>query len=164
MIDVSSNPPNFLAPEAIIPNTPEDLPFPPMARLFAAWLGWPKKNGVPARRCFDPVDHPELLPHISLFDVEEGSPRRFRLRVVGTEIVENLGRNATGRYMDELSHTEFLIGHLDWLCDNRRPYFRGDRPVTWVTDRRHVKFDCLGFPFAKGGGPVSQILYMLLFR
>jgi hypothetical protein len=164
VLDDHKRPPAHLPPDAVIPERPEDLPFRPMARLFAAWRDWPKRNGLPARDCFDPTDHPTLLPHISLFDVEPGPPRRFRLRVVGTEVVRALNRDATGRYMDDLPGTEFLIAHLDWLCDNRRPYFRGDRPVTWVTERDHVFFDCLGLPFAEDGGAVNKILYMLLFR
>lgn len=154
----------YLAPDAVVPVVPEDLPFLPMARLFAAWHAWPTAGGLPARSAFEPVDHRSALPKISLFDVVDGPTRRFRLRVVGTEIVRNLNRDATGRYVDELPKTEFLIGHLNWLCDNRLPYFRGNRPVTWVTERGHVYFDCLGLPFAEPGSPVNKILYMLLFR
>jgi hypothetical protein len=59
-------------------------------------------GGMPGRRDIDPVDIPHLLPHIALVDIER-VPLRFRYRLVGTRMVEVLGWDPTGQYLDSES-------------------------------------------------------------
>src|SRR5579863_9702970 len=65
---------------------------------------WEAKRGsrrMPRRRDLDPLhDIPRLLPNVQLADVIDGG-RRFRMRVVGSRIVEALGRDGTGKFLDE---------------------------------------------------------------
>ena len=60
----------------------------------------PSGKKLPARADFDPMALPHLLPNLILLDVV-GRPPRFRYRVVGTRMVESLGADLTGRWMDE---------------------------------------------------------------
>ena len=57
-------------------------------------------RAMPRRRDIDPLDMPaRLLPHVEL--VELGERGRLRLALVGTAIVDALGKDATGRYLDQ---------------------------------------------------------------
>jgi hypothetical protein len=66
---------------------------------------WYEKAGeraMPSRVDLDPViDLPKLTLHMFLVDVERGATR-FRFRLVGTGVVDHVGRDMTGKYLDEL--------------------------------------------------------------
>jgi hypothetical protein len=66
---------------------------------------WAAKAGaraMPSRVDLDPViDLPKLTLHMFLVDVERGATR-FRFRLVGTGVVDHVGRDMTGKYLDEL--------------------------------------------------------------
>jgi len=66
---------------------------------------WREKAGdraMPSRVDLDPViDLPRLTLHMFLVDVERGDTR-FRFRLVGTGVVDHVGRDMTGKYLDEL--------------------------------------------------------------
>lgn len=69
--------------------------------LFEYWRSIHPESGLPARRDFDPLDLPPgYWPNISLVDVTK-DPLRFRLRLVGTEIVRFKQRDGTGQWLDE---------------------------------------------------------------
>lgn len=74
---------------------------PKVRTLYEHWLSiHPGGGHLPGRRQFDPMAVGHLLPHIMLLDVE-GRPPRFRYRVVGTRMVDALGGDFTGRWLDE---------------------------------------------------------------
>ena len=50
---------------------------------------------------------PRLLPHITIFEVVRDT-MRFRIRLVGTAIVEAMGIDTTGCWLDELDNTEAI--------------------------------------------------------
>jgi hypothetical protein len=71
--------------------------------FYAHWEGLrPGPGLLPGRRHFDPIRVPHLLPNTWLLDIE-GSPPRFRYRVIGTGLDIDKLVGATGRYMDEVS-------------------------------------------------------------
>ena len=73
-------------------------------RLRALFGYWREKRGdgtMPARADLDPLEIPTLLPIVGLVDVLDGGAR-FRYRLVGTEIVDVDGHDATGRFLDEV--------------------------------------------------------------
>lgn len=79
---------------------------------------WSLKRGgqrMPSRADIDPVDIPRLLPYLRLVDVLREPEIRFRYRLIGTAIVERMGIDITGRYIDESlfgRHTaKVLAGH-----------------------------------------------------
>jgi len=80
---------------------------PILIAVYRYWDG--KRNGrrMPDRQDFDPTELPAMvLPHLSLIEItEEG---RLKLRLVGTEIVRQHGRDNTGRFADEYLKGEYL--------------------------------------------------------
>jgi hypothetical protein len=77
--------------------------------LFAYWRSKVPEGKLPARSDIDPVDIPALLPWITLVDVDwsNGQPR-FRLRLVGTAVVERFGRDVTGMWFEEAYRGDIL--------------------------------------------------------
>ena len=77
-------------------------PHPKIRRMIAHWESLAPGPGIlPGRQHFDPIQVPDLLPHIWLIDVERGPMLRFRYRLLGTAlivgtIVEVLGRAPLG--------------------------------------------------------------------
>lgn len=71
--------------------------------LFEYWRSIHPDSGLPARRDFDPLDlSPACWPNICLIDVTK-DPLRFRMRLVGTEIVRFKKRDETGQWLDDLN-------------------------------------------------------------
>ncbi len=74
----------------------------PMVRaLYRYWRSIHLDDGrLPGRPAFEPLVVPALLPHLVLIDVVDRPPR-FRYRLIGTRMVDALGRELTGRWLDE---------------------------------------------------------------
>ncbi|MFC3231419.1 PAS domain-containing protein [Marinibaculum pumilum] len=65
---------------------------------------------------------PAALPTVMILDVE-GPPRRFRIRLVGTDLSRMAGRDSTGRLFDELSDRQgaanaFYLRQMDHIADS----------------------------------------------
>ncbi len=74
---------------------------PKIRELYEYWASLGPGGGkLPGRRDFDPLAVPHLLPNVMLLDVV-GQPPRFRYRLVGTRMVDALGSDLTGRWLDE---------------------------------------------------------------
>jgi len=63
--------------------------------IHSYWQSIHPNEDLPGRRHFDPIQVPELLPHIWLLDVQ-AEPFSLRYRLAGTMIVQLLGREVTG--------------------------------------------------------------------
>jgi hypothetical protein len=79
---------------------------------------------LPARRHFDPIRVPHLLPNVWLLDIVRPGPR-FRYRLIGTALEVDQVAGATGRFVDEVSpdfpgsptHPDYLAvarGEISW--------------------------------------------------
>ncbi len=74
---------------------------PKVRALFEYWRSiHPGPGQLPGRAAFDPLAIHQLLPHVMLLDVV-GAPSRFRYRLIGTRMVDALGADLTGRWLDE---------------------------------------------------------------
>ena len=137
------------------------------AALYRLWLK--KRTAVsaecrgelPGRGAFDPLEMPELLPSLTLFDVER-EPLRFRIRLVGTAIVAAMGKDTTGLYLDQLDRIEAVERRARELVDSKTPYFVSDQPLSW-THRDYKTYSVLGLPLATDGKVVDMLLYSMLF-
>jgi hypothetical protein len=90
-----------------------------------SWAALCADGGLPGRNDIDPLKLPRaVLPHILLIDVEDGAARRFRWRLIGTHTTTVLGRDSTGRYLDEVLPADrygSFIEPLNWVIEHRRP-------------------------------------------
>ena len=137
-----------------------DLPDPKLRRLHAIWLSKCTPGRLPGRADFDPIElPPALLPWITIFDVEGA---RFRIRIVGTGIVEALGQDNTGQYADDLPNTKALQARAHWVVENAKPFFMTDLPIPWDQERYH-RYSVLCTPLATNGVDVDKLLYLMSF-
>ena len=84
---------------------------PLLAELLAYWSQQRQGRFAPARRDIDPVDIPQLLPHVALTEIihsGDGTAPRFRYRLAGTQIEERFGCSLTNRFLDELKRGAYL--------------------------------------------------------
>lgn len=81
------------------------LPFADDRILLNLAAYWSAKRGgypLPPRAAIDPLDMPRrLLPHLALLE-PTGRDGEIRFRLVGTELVQRFGRDATGKTSREL--------------------------------------------------------------
>jgi hypothetical protein len=128
---------------------------------------WERKRGaqtMPSRGDIDPLDMPpRLLPHVQL--VERGEGGRLRLRLVGTAIVDAIGKDPTGRFLDDVFDADlrrFLGGLFGTAVRSRRPVVG----QSWL---RKAKGPDLGMrwlatPLSANGSDVTMILAAATFR
>jgi hypothetical protein len=118
----------------------------------------------------DLMDFYKLAPFISLLDIERPSGR-LRVRFAGTAIVEMFGRDATGRYKDDLNigrHTRALVDIYDSVISERRPYWSLAKVELQVeTDfrcgRDHVfDYERIACPLVDDDGTVVSILTIII--
>jgi hypothetical protein len=102
-------------------------PFGPLvAALYEYWNRKRAGRAMPDRKDIDPSEMPRgLLPYLFMVDFS-GQPRRWRYRLMGTEMVNRLGVDLTGRYLDEALGTKYrhyLIALNNELLERKRPFY-----------------------------------------
>ena len=113
---------------------------------------------MPSRGDISPADFPQLLPLISLIDVEHVS-QRFRIRLAGTRLREIYDREITGAYLDDLDWgdmTEYWLSAYERVVQARKPaqgMVRGPRK-----SKDHLVQFWLRLPLSNDGRRVSMIL------
>ena len=129
-----------------------------LARLYRYW--WEKRGSRPApnRADLNPTEIPELLPIVHLIDVS-WNPVSFRHRLVGTELVERLERDVTGKVVDGSLYgeaTEEIIGALTRIATEVRPFRRQAR-LAWHK-RDWLMIESIEMPLIDDAGQVAMIL------
>jgi hypothetical protein len=128
-----------------------------LKRLLAYWIEKRGDRRAPARAGIDPLEIAPLLPYVMLIDVEH-APLRFRYRLVGTEVVKNIGADMTGRYLDEFVR---LGRDAPMMADYARVATWG-APVCAIWeysrgDGRHVRYERLALPLSRDGATVDML-------
>ncbi len=134
------------------------LVVPEQQQLYDYWTARAAGRSMPARSDIGPADFPQLLPLISLIDVEP-EPQKFRIRLAGTRLREVFDREITGEYLDDLDWgdmTEY------WLSAYRRVVQAGKPAQGMVRGPRKAKEHLVQFwlrlPLSNDGSNVTMIL------
>jgi len=152
------------------PRPPKDAPplaewHPKVRRLFEHWSTLSPGPGLlPGRQHFDPLSVVELMPDLWMLGVDEASGR-YHYRLVGTRVVEAMGRDVTGRWYDEV-HPEaaahpmaeylrarILAGEVTWR--RGRPWLQVDPEI--------YEIEQVLLPLAKDGRTVDVLLAITVF-
>ena len=116
-------------------STGHSLPFADdrvLLNLAAYWSAKRVGLPLPSRNAIDPLDMPRrLLPHLALVE-PTGQDREIRFRLVGTELVQRFGRDATGKTSTDL----YSGAYLDYLEDIYATVFAKAQPL-FVETQRH---------------------------
>ncbi len=133
---------------------------PLLSSLFGYWTEKRAGRAMPARADLDPTD-PALKAHLGfivLIDVEH-APLRFRFRLIGSQVTSLVGRDSTGRYLDELYAPEALGEATEsyrWIVAHRAPL----RTLADLrqANREWLKIEALDLPLSRDQTDVDMIL------
>lgn len=130
-----------------------------LRRLLDYWQAKRAKLGrLPGRADIDPLEMRFALGHLILADVEPGPPPRFRHRLVGTQVVERAGYDATGLYIDEMSDADLAVRILpsyEQVVATRAPvsaYIKG------IVGGRPTDLELLRLPLSATGAEIDMVL------
>jgi len=129
---------------------------PKLASLLAYWQRQRGERAMPARADIDPVDLKALLPNIFMVDVEY-APVRLRYRLVGSALVDVLGHDLKGKYLDEmpLLFRTFAAGAYEEVLKLRRPCYK---EVNGIAAYFRVAYKRLLLPLSTDGQTINIIL------
>ncbi len=144
---------------------PTDALSAPLKSLYQLWRSKITPEGrLPARSDFDPSEFSTaFLPYLTLFEVLRSQDEmRFKIRLVGTGIVQETGRDTTGQYLDKMPNTSEIVERAKWLVKTGKPIYVENQPLTW-TSRDFKTYSALGVPLASDGETVDKIFYQMVF-
>src|SRR5690242_6841967 len=131
--------------------------FPHLRLAFEYWQRKSPAGKLPGRQHIDPVEMSAFLPHVALIEVERSNATpRFRLRVVGTDIVNEVGRDDTGRYLNDMPEAVTMVARLTELLDRREPYYMTE--ALMLPRRDHIVLHRVVLPLASDGKTIDMIL------
>ena len=137
-------------------------------RLLDLKTYWDVKRGpraMPARSDIDPLELRRHMGSLVLVDVLPGMTD-FRMRLIGSRIVETLGRDSTGKLLSSLKAAD-----ANWwrFCDGlyraiaRRAVTARARGNLRMVGRDFRTFDSVLLPLDAGDGTVGMILAEQIF-
>jgi hypothetical protein len=147
----------------------EELPLTAIAQhprldgLYRYWLGKRGEQRMPPRRAMLPEEMRESLGYIVLVDVTE-PPRRFRFRLIGTEIASAYGRDMTGLYADDITtaaYRDMLIEHYSRAADRAEPVLHRLSFVEWPGKVHELVR--LTLPLSEDGRTVNMLMVISAF-
>lgn len=137
-----------------------------IVQLHAYWSEKKRLRGrLPGRQDIDPLDLKGLLRWIWLLDVERTPSLRFRFRLLGTAHVQAMGRDVTGRYLDEafpeINNSASLEDYVSVARSGKASYRYGAAQYH-VPEYRMI--ERLMLPLAGDGETVDMILAITVYH
>ena len=136
----------------------------PRFRRLADYLAGKAPAGkLPGRQHIEPTEIADLLPWMMMIDViaEPDGGLRYRIRLVGTEVVAIQGSDGTGKYveavLDQNDVGAILRGYGE-IVRSRQPGYRSG--VVATAGREHVPYRRIAFPLARDGEQVDMLLFI----
>lgn len=134
-----------------------EIGHPALRDLYRHWEARRGGRAMPARADMDPVELPrKLLPNLFLVDVED-SPRRFRYRLVGTELTAVMRRELAGEYIDEMPFLfrKFALPAYAEVMKRAAPTYR---EINAIEALWRIRYRRLLLPLADDGLRINMIL------
>jgi len=137
-----------------------------LVRFYDFWASLCSERPMPARTDIDPLEIPTgYLPNLMLVDVLR-DPRRYRYRLVGTNVVGATGADRTGRLFDEIPFFQAypaVIRQYDTVVETRQPFYSLE-PFTNLTTGSTYEVDRLLLPLSNDGRLVDTVLVLFQFN
>lgn len=152
------------APDAIDFNRDRQLQLqhPRLKALLAYWESKRRGRDMPGRPDIVPAEIVPHLPGLVLCDLEP-EPLRLRFRLIGTAVTAVLGRDSTGRYLDEVYPAAVVVAMLPAyrsMLEERRP-FRTFGTVP-APRRTFLAFERLNLPLSRDGVNIDMVMSELV--
>lgn len=141
---------------------PEDIPWQELRSCFELWLSKRDGRELPTRQEFTMHNLKRVLPFVTIFSVEH-DPLRFTYSLVGTAITEMMGYDITGKAINDYPHLETSKNNIEWLVNNRKPYFIKDSPTIWAK-KDYQNFSVLSLPLSDDGEVINKIITICHFH
>jgi len=127
-----------------------------MLELYDYWNDKRDDKAMPSRTDIDLLDLPIQLPNIFLVDVEP-APRRYRYRLVGSNLTEVLKEDLAGRYVDEMPwlFRRYAEPAYQEVFDTAKPQYREIRIFRTLWRARYRR---LMLPLGRAQGPIDMVL------
>lgn len=141
------------------------LEVPAHRQLFDYWRSKLQAGRLPARKDIDPIEIPGLLPWLTLVEVDwsQGSPR-FRIRLVGTGVVERLGRDSTGKWFEDVYDADIYNAQMEYYTQVATTGVPSlTQPIPPIREREFIKCRRLVVPLSADGKRVDLIISILIF-
>ena len=125
--------------------------------LYAYWNARRGDRPVLDRADIDPVNIPTLLPHLYITDVLPS--REFRVRLIGTHMVQRLGWDPTGKKISEIlsgSYLAYVHSFLRAAVDARNPVFCESNYS--IPGKDYLRVKRLILPMTHGGSEIALLL------
>jgi hypothetical protein len=116
---------------------------------------------MPTRADIDPLEMRQWLPRLSLVDVSQDG-RQFTYRLVGTQMVDLLGVNPTGRLVEAAwpeGLAESVVDGYRQVVETRKPVFC-QQINGWLEDQKPTAW-AMRLPLSSDGEEVDMILAYL---
>jgi len=130
-------------------------------QLYDYWCEARRAAPMPSVDALDPIRLPRAcLPYLSVLEVEK-DPFRLRSRLSGTALVEQLGSNPTGRYLDETPGMGAQLARMAWCVQEQRPYVTND--VVTFAPNKDKRYQVLILPFGDSEHGVERVVGVFCF-
>lgn len=137
---------------------------PLLVDLHRYWRDRCGDRAMPGRADIDPLD-PALRPHLGFLVLTDvladgaGGPERFRFRLIGSTMTRIVGRNSTGKFLDELyspaDYAAMIVAYRSVVASRA--------PLRIIGTLRHanrswIEMESLDLPLSRDGASVDMIL------
>lgn len=131
---------------------------PALVELHAFWRSRCAGDRLPSRRDIDPPSLGKLLQWVFLIDVGQ-DPLSFRYRLIGTGITRFLGRDFTGRMIDEESYGDKAptMRRIFLSAIEKRGVTAARGRLFYVPTRSFLNFCCVMMPLSSDGDAIDML-------
>jgi hypothetical protein len=149
---------NFRGPFSVssiitLPALPAEATDPEFRQFYGYWVQCAPPGLLPGRQHLDPLDMPNLLHGLMLYDVvEHGAGLRFRVRVAGQTLVDMLGASPKGHFIDEFvieQRKADVNAALTAVARERIAHYWENR--LWTAGLEYITMQRLALPLARDG-------------
>ena len=133
-----------------------------LRRMHEYWVGKASGRPLPDRKDLDPSEITDILPYLSIVEVVGDAPR-YRYRLLGTQVIEAIGFNATNLFIDDVftgGDAAFMVGLLSEVCAKVQPIYAAS---AFKAGEYGMSTERLLLPFSLGGDRTVQIVVVQTF-
>lgn len=139
---------------------PDEIVASSIRRVYEYWIEKHRGERAPCPEDIDILDLEFAIGSISFIDVVDPAPR-FRMRMIGSEVVARYGKDFTGRIVDEIEDEDTR----DLLCASYATAYAGPDPF-WVQREmysgEHVFiYECLILQLKDESGHTIRLMSVL---
>ena len=144
----------------------ERLRNPDLIRFYDYWVSLRGDQAMPSRKDVDPLHiPPEFLPNLMLIDVLH-APRRYRYRLIGTQVVAASGEDRTGQAFENVGFFKanpVVLEQYNCVAENGRP-LHSLEPFTNFATGATYDVDRLLLPLSSDGRTVDMLMVLFHFK